>query len=158
QDPQAVETVWPYLGHKDRFIRTAARIAIEHQDPKTWRDRALAEKEPEAALNALIGLVRAAAADPFHRRKNNPPPDPVLKANMLDGLEQITWDRLDEDQRLAMLRVYGLVFNRMGKLDETARSKIIARFDAVYPSTNRTLNGELCQLLVYVRAPSVAKK
>src|SRR5262249_54193655 len=86
------------------------------------------------------------------------PPDPALKASILDALEQISWDKLDEDQKLAMLRVYGLVFNRMGKPDEAVRSKVIARFDAVYPSTNRTLNGELCQLLVYLESPSVAKK
>ena len=38
-DPKAVETAWPYLGDPDRFIRWAARVAIEFQDPATWRDR-----------------------------------------------------------------------------------------------------------------------
>ncbi len=31
QDPKAVEAAWPHLGDKDRFIRWAARTAIEHQ-------------------------------------------------------------------------------------------------------------------------------
>jgi putative heme-binding domain-containing protein len=157
-DTKAVETAWPYLGHKDRFIRTAARIAIEHQDPKTWQDRALAEKEPEAALNALVALVRASASDPFHRPKDSPPADAELKVRILDALEEIAWDKLDGDQKLAIVRVYGLVFNRMGKPDEKARSKAIHRFDVVYPSPNSTLNGELCQLLVYLEAPNTARK
>src|SRR5262249_31513588 len=48
-NPEAVEAAWPYLNHDDRFIRFAARVAIEHQDPKTWQDRALAEKDPAPA-------------------------------------------------------------------------------------------------------------
>ncbi len=36
-DPKAIPTAWPYLGHEDRFIRFAARVAIEHQDANEWR-------------------------------------------------------------------------------------------------------------------------
>ena len=39
KDPKAVETVWPYLGHADRYIRFAARVALEHQDVNEWRPR-----------------------------------------------------------------------------------------------------------------------
>src|SRR5205807_4040908 len=40
-DPQAVPTAWPYLGHEDRYIRFAARVAIEHQNYTEWQERAL---------------------------------------------------------------------------------------------------------------------
>src|SRR5262249_25597463 len=53
QDPKAVETAWPFLGHEDRYIRFAARVAVEHQDPRGWLDRALKERNPTAALNGL---------------------------------------------------------------------------------------------------------
>src|SRR5262249_61970245 len=50
----AVKTAWPYLGDKDRFIRYAARVAVEHQDVKTWQDKALAGKSsPQARPTAL---------------------------------------------------------------------------------------------------------
>ncbi len=39
RDPKAVDAAWPHLGSPDRFIRWAARVAIEHQAPETWRDR-----------------------------------------------------------------------------------------------------------------------
>ena len=39
REPKAVEAAWPYLGHPDRFVRWAARVAIEAQDPALWRDR-----------------------------------------------------------------------------------------------------------------------
>ena len=39
EDPKAVETAWPYLNHEDRFLRYAARTAIEFQEPKTWQEK-----------------------------------------------------------------------------------------------------------------------
>ena len=46
-DPAAVDTAWPYLGHEDRFIRFAARVAIEHQDPKTVGAKNPEETDPD---------------------------------------------------------------------------------------------------------------
>src|SRR5207302_8919803 len=57
-DTAAVKTAWPYLGHSDRFIRFAARVAVEHQDSKTWQELALNEHDPTAAVYALLALVR----------------------------------------------------------------------------------------------------
>ena len=45
-DGAAVETAWPHLSSKDRYIRFAARIAIESQPVATWQQKALAEKIP----------------------------------------------------------------------------------------------------------------
>ena len=39
KDPKAVETAWPHLDSPDRFLRSAARAAIEHQDVATWQMR-----------------------------------------------------------------------------------------------------------------------
>ncbi len=70
QDPAAVDAAWPHLDHADRFIRSAARVALEHQDPKDWADRALGEKQPGKALAALLALVRVSSSDPLHAGEN----------------------------------------------------------------------------------------
>src|SRR5207244_4023403 len=67
-DAMAVQTIWPHLGHDDRYIRYAARVAIEHQPPTAppsqggekggWQALALNEKNPAAAINSLLALVR----------------------------------------------------------------------------------------------------
>jgi putative heme-binding domain-containing protein len=158
QDPKAVETAWPYLNHPDRYLRSAARVAIEHQDPKTWQDRALAEKDPPSALQALLALVRVSSTDPSHRKPNTPPVDQALKARVLQALDRIDWHRLSDDQRLDLLRVYAIAFVRMGPPDEGTRKRVIARLDPHYPARNRLLNAELCQALVYLEAPGVAGK
>ena len=60
KDPKAVAAVWPHLNSPDRYIRYAARIALEFQPVAEWKAKALAEKHPEAALTALLGLARTA--------------------------------------------------------------------------------------------------
>src|SRR5579864_1107403 len=158
KDPNAVAEVWPYLNHPDRFIRFAARAALEWQDPKQWQDRALEEKEPEAAILALLALVRVSATDPFHRTKDTPPVDEQLKQKILQALRQIKWDVLNDDQRIDLVRVYQVLFNRMGPPGGYVRPPIVTRFDSVYPTHSHLLNGELCALLVYLEAPDVVAK
>ncbi|HJT76055.1 MAG TPA: c-type cytochrome [Gemmataceae bacterium] len=158
QDPAAVSTAWPYLNHPDRYIRSAARVAIEHQDPRTWQERALAEKDPQTAIQALLALVRVTSTDPQHRKPDTPPTDEALKGRILRALEQINWDALSADRQLDLLRVYAIAFVRMGPPDRDTRTRLIARLDPHYPSHNRLLNADLCQMLVYLEAPGVAAK
>ncbi len=158
KDSKAVDVAWPYLSNPDRFLRWAARVAIEHQDPASWRDRALSEKDPQAAIQSLLALVRVSASDPFHRKPTDPKPDPALKARILKALENIQWDDLSSSQKVDLLRVYAVFFNRMGPPDEETAARVIARFDPLYPTRSLEQNAMLCQLLVYLQAPSVAEK
>ena len=54
----AIEFAWPYLKHADRFIRFAARIAVENQPVNQWQERALNEKDPVILTQAIIALAR----------------------------------------------------------------------------------------------------
>jgi putative heme-binding domain-containing protein len=168
QDATAVETAWQYLGHEDRFVRFAARVAIEHQDPKTWQERALSEMDSAKALGALLALVRAIGQDPFHHPRKilvaKTPEETIavpgkeLKAPILEALHRIDWEKLTTSQRLDLLRIYSILFNRMGPPKGEERVQAIHRFDALFPANGRELNAELCQLLVYLEAPEVAGK
>ena len=122
-DPAAIDIAWPHLDSPDRHIRYAARVAIEHQDPKLWRDRALAETRVTALNQALVTLVRA---DP-----KQPP------AAVTDALARVPLDRVTEEQALDALRVYGLAFIRLGRPDAQTAAKVAARLDAVFPSPKR---------------------
>jgi putative heme-binding domain-containing protein len=157
-DPNAVATVWPYLGNPDCFIRYAARVAVEFQDLASWRDRALSETNPESALTALLALARVSGRDPVHRKPSDPAPDPALRIRILDALDRITWKSLSVAQKLELLRVYGVLFARMGRPDDPMASRVIARFDPIFPTHGRELNAELCQLLVSLQDPGVAAK
>lgn len=143
-DAKAVDVAWPSLNHADRFVRFAARTALEHQPASTWQDRALAEKDPQASLTALLGLVRVG--------------DKSLQGRVLASLNRLEWSKLSDAQRLDLLRVTGLAFLRMGRPDEALRQRMIARFDPHFPGSNRDLNSELCQMLCYLDAPTVVAK
>src|SRR5205807_275133 len=74
------------------------------------------------------------------------------------ALARVDWEKLTDMQHLDLLRVYAVLFNRMGWPERATRAQLIKRFDPLYPARGRELNAELCQLLVYLEAPSVAGK
>jgi hypothetical protein len=150
QDPKAVESVWPHLGHEDRYIRYAARIALEHQDPKEWQQRALKENNPIAAINALLALARVVGTTGASGEG--------MKAPVLDALDRIDWSKLTDSQRNDLLRVYTVLFARLGRPDEAARERFIKRFDPFFPTKNYEVNADLCQLLVFLEASGIAEK
>jgi len=167
----AVDHAWPHLGSRDRFIRFAARIAIEHQPVEQWRDKALAETDPQTSLVALLALVRQQERSKSLRNEFHDPvlPDYVtpfdlsdvdapLKAGVLASLERLDWNALTEEQRLELLRVYSVALARMGPPDEAGRQHLIARFDAVLPTGQPRLDVELMRLLVWLQSPTVAAK
>ncbi|HZN35915.1 MAG TPA: heme-binding protein, partial [Pirellulaceae bacterium] len=178
QDAAAVEAAWPYLGSPDRYLRYAARVAIEHQDVNTWSAKALAEKDLPAALTALLALARVSGSDPFHRKDRPLDPvswqnggiptkddvDPVTQVNdprkreILEALAKLDWAKLTNQQRIDLLRVYGVTFNRLCRPDAAQRQELLARFDPLYPAKGREPNAELSQLLVYLEAPSAPAK
>lgn len=56
------------------------------------------------------------------------------------------------------MRVYEVVLNRFGPVDGTWQKRLVGRFEPHYPSRDRELNAELCQLLIYLEAPDAAAK
>lgn len=159
RDSQAVKEAWPYLGHEDRALRFAARIALEWQDVTLWQDKALQETDARTAIAALVALARASSKDEFHRKTADPKPDASLQRRMLESLGRIDWRKLSSDQdRLDLLRAYTLAFTRLGKPDERTRQQVLARFDTLYPTKKRELNAELAPLLVYLESPTAAAR
>lgn len=157
-DPNAVKEAWPYLKSEDRYLRFAARIAIEHQPVATWQERALAEKNPVASMHALLALARVSSRDEFHRKDTDPRPDAALSGRIVTALDRISWKPLTDAQRLDLLRTYAVTFTRLGRPSEETRQQLIAKFDPLFPNASRELNAELAPMLVYLEAPSAATK
>src|SRR5262245_41583160 len=158
QDAKAVETLWPHLGHSDRAIRFAARVALEWQDVTQWHERALTEGDPRKAIAALVALARVSGKDELHRQATDVKGDPALKGRMLAALDRVNWASLAHQDRLDLLRAYGLVFIRLGAPDEPTRARLAQKFDSLMPAHTRELNAELAQLSVYLQAPNAAAK
>jgi hypothetical protein len=63
QDPQAVDRVAAFQ-QQDRYIRAAARTALEHQPLAEWQEKALSETNVTAQLEALLALARRTGVCP----------------------------------------------------------------------------------------------
>lgn len=140
-----LDLIFDNLGNEDRFIRYAARVALEAQPVSRWRERALSAIPPHETISAIIALARQGQATDA---------SPALEA-----LERLEWKALSEPQQLALLRAYSLVFIRLGEPSEDMRQKIASRLESYYPTAAASeVDMELVELLVYLRAPSVIEK
>jgi len=144
RDPKAVETAWPHLNSRDRFLRYAARLAIEAQDPQAWRNRALNERRPTAAIQALLALARTGNKD--------------YQMQVLQALARLPLTQLSEEQSLEALRAFQVAFIRLGPPPSDARIGLGRHLDALYPSQSMLVNRELCQLLTYLESETVVPK
>lgn len=154
QDAKAVEAAWPHLGDKDRYIRWAARTAIEHQPVATWAEKALASRQPEA----LMALARASGVCPQHRTAETKPVDTAMRAKLLDALLSLDLATLPHDAQLTALRTIEIVLNRFDRPDDATVQKLIAKLDPLFPAKTFEQNWLLCETLCYLQAPTAAAK
>ena len=143
-DSRALDEVWPHLDHSDRFIRYAARIAVERQPVDGWKARALSESRTNAALTALMALARVG--------------DKAGQADLLKRLGAFPLDSLSAEQRLIKLRAIQLSFIRQGAPSADLAKLAIEKLGRQFPSTDPIYNRELAQLLIYLRAPEFVAK
>jgi len=91
--PSAVDQAWPYLKDTDRFMRHAARTALEHQPLETWQQRALQENDPQASLTALLALVRMIprSYQPTGAELDTPPPVSLPTTRSVIRCTALSW-------------------------------------------------------------------
>jgi putative heme-binding domain-containing protein len=136
--------IWSQLGHADRFIRYAARIALENRPVDAWKAKALAETNPRSALTALMALARQGA--------------PEDRGAVLAALGRINPKQLELQEQLTWLRNHQLALVRLGEVTEQERAELIKRLEPLFPSDNNAFNTELMQLLVRLESPEAVKR
>ena len=138
----AIAKALPYLGHEDRNVRYAARVALERQPAEAWAEKALAQTSPWAAIEGAIAFARAGEA--------------AHQAPILEKLGSLDPKALNQAQLLGWLRAHSLAFIRLGEpKDKAALAK---RFAPLFPSGNNLVDRDLAELLIYLGEPSVVAK
>ena len=143
-DPAAVDLAWPHLASDDRFLRYAARVAVESQPVERWAAKVFSETDAQARITSIVALARRGA--PEHRDR------------LLERLNELPVASLPLPQQLALMRAYALVMERLGNPSDQQRKVLIEQIDPLLPATDPHLCTEVLQLLTYLRAPSVAEK
>ncbi len=158
QDPQAIQVAWPYLADDDRFIRFAARTAVEHQPVETWSQKALTEPDPAKQVEALLALARVTGVCPQHRSEHTPPIDTAMRGKLLSAIMSVDTASLELSQQLTLQRTTQVILNRFGRPDEAVVQKLLDRFDPLFPAKSAELNWLLCETLAWLQSPTVAAK
>ncbi|MEO2013083.1 MAG: c-type cytochrome, partial [Fuerstiella sp.] len=158
QDPTAIKVAWPYLANDDRFIRFAARTAIEHQPMETWAGKALAESDPAKQAEALLALARVAGVCPQHRTDETPDVDISMKDKLLAKITSIDSSTLGLSQQLTLQRATQIILNRFGRPDDATAQQLIDSFGPLFPAESTELNWLLCETLAWLQSPNVAGK
>jgi putative heme-binding domain-containing protein len=138
-----LEAAWPYLNHKDRFVRYAARIAVEHQPLQSWQEKVLTEEDPITTIQGMVALARHA--------------DKSLRKQMLDKLTEINYSQLNATQKVDLLRAIELTLVRMGAPSDASRQKLVSYLSPHYPADREVLNGSLSKILIQLDAPGAVE-
>ncbi len=142
--PEAIDQAWPSLGHSDRFVRWAARTAIERQLPSNWAVRALDEKDPAASIEALMALARVGPTR--------------YQSDIIDSLSRINFAAQPLDRQHAWLRTWQLAFTRLGPPNSSDQAQALTELDALFPHADAMVNRLLVELLVYLDSPTIVAK
>ena len=143
-DPAAVGPAIAQLGHPDRAIRFAARIALEHQPLESWRQQALGVSAPQAMVTAAYALARQGSKQD--------------QEAILAGLSAIDFDSLATPLKLELIRAHSLVWMRLGGPNENQRQAALSQLDGHFPGSNALINRDLAAVLVYLNAPNVVDR
>ena len=141
---EAIAKALPYLKHQDRFIRYAARVALEKQPIAKWQKHITTEKSPWAVIELSTALARMGSKD--------------QQSNILAALNQLNYKNMETKQFLAALRAYQLAFTRHGKPSSADASAVIKSLNGLYPHKDNFVNRELSQVLLYLNAPGAVTK
>ncbi|MCA9198232.1 MAG: c-type cytochrome [Planctomycetales bacterium] len=148
-----MQVIWDALGHADRHIRYAARLALECRSIELWMDRVLEDAKPRRRIEGLVGLIRATSdqiSDETRQRE--------IQAKVVAALLDTEFNALDTEGQLALLRTYSLAFIRLGKPDRSMEASVVAELDPQYPAGEDELNTELSGVLIYLNSPTVIQK
>ncbi len=144
QDPAAVAAALPHLGHADRYIRFAARTALEHQPVASWSQQVLSNTNTVARITGIIGIARSG--------------EKSLKEPCLNALLEIDPNVLEQSVLLDYVRAIGLVGIRLGAVNPTIAQKLAAKIDGLYPSNDAFVNRELAGILAVLGSPMMVQK
>lgn len=128
------------LGNPDPWIRYAARTSVEKTSTINVARLKSIGSDPTADLAYLTALARRAAT-------------PIL-ITIPNRLNQLDWKRLDESQKLDLIRALELCLLRIGDVPAMGLDAARTKLAATYPDESRAVNFSLCALLSQIDAPS----
>lgn len=138
------EKILPLLGDADRWVRFAARRALERIEATRWQTAVLTEPAARPALEGMASLSLVSG-------------DPSIQDKIAARCLGLLGKKLKPAEFLDLLRVIELVHIKAKR--QTPSSPAIARAVAGwFPTTDWRINHELARLMVALDAPGAKSK
>ena len=133
-----LDLAWKHLRSEDSWLRRAARIAIENQDPNAWMARAEAETDSIALAEISLSLGRIGG-------------HPGLKL-LERKFGMLSFSNLSAGQQKSWIRALQIGVLRTGARLEPS---MVARLEALFPLKASEPNLLLCELLIAAESAQV---
>jgi putative heme-binding domain-containing protein len=140
----AVDFLWPYLKHEDRFVQYAARIALEHQPVSEWQEKALNESDAKILTQSMIALSRHG--------------DKYLQPKILEALMAIDFKQLNATEKVNLVRAIELSLFRQGMPSNNLRTELVNYLNPNFPANENNTDRLLSKVLVHLDAPEAVEK
>ena len=151
-EPLMVDRLIHALDDEDRFVRYAARLALQRVEPAAWYERALESTLDERPRGTLEGLLAVVLTEPSKEEADV----------VFDRLAELSDVSMDVETLLDYLRVVELALIRDPARGEEEPSPRTGFMDAVgpnllaiFPQEDRRANQELQTVLAYMETPGV---
>jgi len=144
ENPEAVDAAFSLLGSDDRYLRHAARVALESQPVEQWAGRLFESDNPMAVIAGIVALARSSESS--------------YQREVVNALLELDFKKLSEYQKLSYLRAAALTFIRLGEPNAEQQADFLAKLDSHLPSESANLNTELIRVLTYLQSPTVVEK
>lgn len=153
----------------DRFLKTASRNAfyntafmVELLKPSALETAEFSDTTPDELLGIVTSFAKAPMGRGVDSSRNTEAAVPELKQSLqralLRNITHLKFETLSTEQQLNYLRTLSLVFIRLAEPDDSTRAKFDTELGTHFPCDNNDLNRELCQMLVYLKSPTVIEK
>ena len=133
-DPAELSFVIDQLGSPDRWLRTAARVALERQPPERWQHLPSQLENPQARRTAAVACARTMPPDAMPT---------ILAAVLADDWSSLTADALAET-----LRIIQLSLIRQCPFPAADREALLLRLEAIDPQAGFAVSWLAGELLV----------
>lgn len=142
--PKAIPMIWEQLNNTDRFIRYAARIALEHQAFAGWKNLIQSETDADRIIQSAVAVAR----------KDEKSARQLVNQKLLS----LDWGQLSDRQKKDYLRAVELSTIRLGLPTEQHKNDFIGKLSPHFPSNDYFLDRELGQILVVFGDPTATRK
>ena len=142
---------------QDRFLRYAAHIAVQRPEAASVLKEAMSRglrPDSSALADQIIAIARIStlpsvkAFDPSDARA-------YVTSDLPSAAEFKAWE---VSPQLDLLRAISVAMVRLGEPTDAERTRLLELFEPAFPADDSRLNRELCQMLVYLKSPTVVAK